>query len=93
MTNKEIVINEAVIKQIFTKEQACSYMKGGDIPLKTDSEWKKAGFRIRQGQTPVLETKLWKYIPQKKAGNFQDKFIFILSALFSADQVEPINMS
>lgn len=93
MTNMEIVISEAIAKNIFTEDQIEGYISEGDIPLKTFAEWRKSGFIVRRGQKARLETKLWKMRPKKKDkedDEQKDQFILVPAYLFTADQVAPI---
>ena len=90
MTNLEIVINEALAKEIFTEEQVEGYISEGDIPLKTFKEWQKAGFMVKRGQKARLETRLWKLCPGKKEEEnveSSERFILVPAYLFTKDQV------
>lgn len=59
MSNQEIIANEAIEKQIFTREQIDKFIEDGDIPLKTENAWKNSGYVLKANQEPKMKVKLW----------------------------------
>lgn len=93
MTNKEIIIAEALQNKIFTEEQIKAFLsESGDIPLKTFNAWMECGYMVRKGQKARVQTKLWK-LTKKKQDNEEnekekkEKFILVPAFLFTLDQV------
>lgn len=93
MTNLQIVINDAIASNIFTDEQIEAYLSEGDLPLKTFSEWKSAGFTVKRGQQACLKTRIWMpKRPKKESKPDSDSdsdngFVLVPAHFFSAEQV------
>ena len=62
MTNREIIIGEAILNEIFTGEQIEEYLETlGELPLHTFAAWKARGYAVKKGENAVIATRLRKY--------------------------------
>ena len=60
MTNLQIVFDTAIAAQVFTEEEAATYLeKMGRLPLFTFKEWKARGYYVRRGEHAALVVALW----------------------------------
>ena len=96
MTNKEIIIGEAILNNVFTEEQICEYMQTfGELPLHTFAAWKARGYAVKKGEKAKIATRLWKYkkgVKQNENGEDEEnENCYLCKAfLFTAEQVERI---
>lgn len=98
MTNMEIVAHEAIMNNIYTKEQIESMaLAMQDFGLHTYGEWKKLGYQVRKGEKAKIATHLWKKSKKpeyEEAENGKVKknqrFYLCKAYLFTRDQVEKI---
>ncbi|MCR5785690.1 MAG: ssDNA-binding domain-containing protein [Eubacterium sp.] len=94
MTNTQIIINEALVNEVYTEEQIEKYMLKGDLPLHTFAEWQKLGFKVKKGERARITTKLWKMSKKGKieANNDEEEkkehFFLTKAFLFTKEQVE-----
>ena len=84
MSNKEIVLSEAILKGFEYDGQN----------LFTFQEWKKRGYSVIKGQKAFISTNLWKPVIKKDKKTGESKRIMIMTkaSLFTADQVKKIEM-
>lgn len=97
MTNKEIIATEAVMNNIYTKEELEQIAVTGDLGLHTYGEWKKLGYQVKKGEKAKISTHLWKkskkpeYEEQEDGKIKKNKRFYLCKAyLFTKDQVEKI---
>ncbi len=103
MTNSEIIINEALLNNIFTKEQIESMVKNGiDIPLHTFQTWKELGYSVKKGEHAKVTTRLWKRTKKGQGAKtpeeleeakIKNHFYLTKAFLFTSEQVEKIEAS
>ncbi len=98
MTNLEIIASEAILNNLYTKEEVESIMSEGYVlPIHTFAVWKSMGYVVKKGEHAKLVTKLWK-MPTKKeidedtdeVNNKQHMYL-VKSYLFTEDQVEKMS--
>lgn len=96
MTNQEIICNEAIAHEIYTKEQVEALISTfTDLGLHTYGDWKNMGYQVRKGEKARIKTKLWKKTSKKvknKEGKDEkeSKFYLCNAYLFTKDQVDKI---
>lgn len=66
-------------------------LKGIEGELYTYQEWKNQGYQVQKGEKAILTTKLWKQVTKKIEGIETKKFYLVNAALFTSEQVAPIN--
>lgn len=97
MTNLDIIVNDAIAANIFTKSQIEAYLLEGDIPLKSYKQWFDSGFVVKRGETARLKTRLW--LPKKSKKDSKNtkeseqikNYVLVSTYLFTADQVVKID--
>lgn len=84
MKNKEIIANAAIQIGLLTSAEATERLeKDLEIPLHTINGWNLRGnYRVKQGEEPVVEVKLWKRKDGKKG------FYLAKAKLYTENQIE-----
>lgn len=98
MTNFEIVAHEAIVNNIYTKEQLENLVANmQDLGLHTYGEWRKMGYQVRKGEKAKIKTHLWKKSKKPEYEETDDgktkknqRFYLCKAYLFTRDQVEKI---
>ena len=96
MTNREIIIGEAILHNIFTEEEILEHLETrGELPLHTFAAWKARGYVVKKGEKAAIQTRLWKYRksvkPNDKGEAEENENCYLCKAfLFTKEQVERI---
>ena len=98
MTNLEIIASEAILNNLYTKEEVESIMSEGCVlPIHTFAIWKSMGYIVKKGEHAKIVTKLWKMTNKKEVDedtyevkNKQHMYL-VKSYLFTKDQVEKMS--
>lgn len=93
MTNTEIIMKNAILKGLYTQEEAENMLLTiGGLPLYTFAVWKKMGYAVKKGEHAALTTYLWKYTTKenKETGKDETKMFLAKAFLFKPDQVQKI---
>lgn len=96
MTNLEIIINEALINEIYTEDQIAEILATtGDLKINTFATWKAKGYKVKKGEHARIVTKLWKHKTRKEITEDQEEITYanmylVKAFLFTADQVEKV---
>lgn len=93
MTNAEIIIEEAISKEVYTPEQVEMFLqKLGCVPLHTFKKWNELGYKVKKGEHARVVTFLWKPNVVKEDGEEKEdlKMYMRKSHLFTIEQVEKI---
>lgn len=84
MTNKERIIEAAILKGIYTPEEIQNMLENGEeIPLHTEKKWLKKGKKVKKDmEDKGVKTKLW----LKSREN--EKYFLVDVTLYSDKMVE-----
>ena len=98
MTNLEIIASEAILNNLYTKEEVESIMSEGYVlPIHTFAIWKSMGYVVKKGEHAKIVTRLWKMTTKKEVNEDTDEIkdrqhmYLVKSYLFTKDQVEKIS--
>ena len=98
MTNLEIIASEAILNNLYTKEEVESIMSEGYVlPIHTFAVWKSMGYVVKKGEHAKIVTKLWKMTNKKEVDEDTDEvknkqhMYLVKSYLFTKDQVEKMS--
>ena len=101
MTNFEIITQQAMINNLFTKEEAQMYLSEGlSLPIHTFQEWHNLGYRVRKGEKAKMTCRIWKYstknikaVETEQGAEEQEQgghYYLANAYFFTKDQVEKI---
>lgn len=95
MTNAQIIIKEAIAKEVYTPEQVEMFLqKLGCVPLHTFKKWNDLGYKVKKGEHARVVTFLWKPNVKKEDGEEKEttdtRMYMRKSHLFTMEQVEKI---
>ena len=98
MTNLEIIASEAILNNLYTKEEVENIMSEGYVlPIHTFAIWKSMGYVVKKGEHAKIVTKLWKMTNKKEVDEDTDEvknkqhMYLVKSYLFTKDQVEKMS--
>ena len=92
MTNQDIIIQEAIVNEIFTEEEIKKTLESGrELPLHTYTAWIARGYKVKHGERAAVKTKLWKCRTKTNEDGTDTRTMYLVkAALFTKDQVEKI---
>ena len=96
MTNFQIISNEAINNNIYTKEEIESQIINyGQLLIKTFAEWQKVGYAVKRGEKAKIKCLIWRHKnmnkeEEDKEPNESDGYYKTTAYLFTFEQVQKV---
>lgn len=96
MTNFQIISNEAINNNIYTKEEIESQIINyGQLLIKTFAEWQKVGYAVKRGEKAKIKCLIWRHKnmnkeEEDKEPTESDGYYKTTAYLFTFEQVQKV---